>query len=153
MLKKYERVLQKNKDEITRDLTSFGSLPVNALLIFLLATVPRALIIGILGLLAVDGISIVIKSIWFRDRPKKEQHENFYERILSSSFPSVHTGRATFTALFLYATTSFWLGGIFILLPIIVGITRVQLKKHFWKDVIGGYVLGFLIYYAVSSLL
>lgn len=153
MLQKYQRVINKNKDEIIRDLTSFGSLPVNVILLLLFATFPRTLFLGILGLLAVDGISILIKSIWFKDRPNKEEHENFYERILSSSFPSVHTARSTFTALFLFSTTTLWLGWIFILIPIAVGITRIQLKKHFWKDVIGGYLLGFLLFYLMTAIL
>jgi membrane-associated phospholipid phosphatase len=153
MLEKYQRVITKVKDEITRDFTSFGSLPINAILLLLFAIVPRTLTLGILGLLLVDGISIIIKALWFKDRPNKEHHANFYERILSSSFPSVHTARSTFTALFLFSTTTLWLGWIFILLPITVGITRIQLKKHFWKDVIGGYLLGFLVFYIVSTLL
>ncbi|MDA1197019.1 MAG: phosphatase PAP2 family protein [Nanoarchaeota archaeon] len=153
MQPKYERVIKKVKDEITRDLTSFGSLPINALLLPLFAIVPRTLMLGILGLLAVDITSLIIKAIWFKDRPNKEPHENFYERILSSSFPSVHTARSTFTALFLFSTTTLWLGWIFILLPVAVGITRIQLKKHFWKDVFGGYILGFLIFYAIGMLL
>tara|TARA_Y100000310_G_C20625286_1_gene785499 strand:- start:1082 stop:1543 length:462 start_codon:yes stop_codon:yes gene_type:complete len=153
MLEKYQRVITKVKDEITRDFTGFGSLPINAILLLLFAIVPRTLTLGILGLLAVDAISIIIKALWFKDRPNKEQHENFYERILSSSFPSVHTARATFTALFLFSTTTLWLGWIFVLLPIAVGITRVHLKKHFWKDVIGGYLLGFLVFYLITTIL
>ena len=68
----------------------------------------------------------------------------FWQRVDMSSFPSAHAARAFglftislfFNSLLLQVfSLSFWF---------LVSYSRIFLRRHYWKDIIGGSVIGFL---------
>jgi len=101
---------------------------------------------GILG----EAIGNPIKAIFFKDRPKKKKYHNLLTKIDASAFPSLHTFRGIFLGLF-YAMffQPIVLQVFCVLFGCVVGYSRIRLKKHDWKDVLGGAVLGIFVFYFV----
>jgi len=101
-----------------------------------------------IGLITIYFVTLLIRIVYFKPRPNREKYKNFIEKIDASSFPSVHASRMTF--LFLFSTISFSLDFIvkvFLFLVFILGLySRIYLKKHFFKDVFGGIILGGIIW-------
>ncbi len=150
----YKRFLQNSAAEITRDFTSFGN---PFLLIFVSAIAigvnfRLAAIIG--GLVFVELFSSTIKFFYYKRRPKQEKYDNFLERINAGSFPSLHSARSSFvfvTLFFLFS--NYYLKIVLLLIPIIVGMTRISLKKHYLYDIIAGYIIGILTFIALKFFL
>jgi len=123
------------------------------------------LTLGLIGALAFGGIQSsifwqmvlvwifnelgcsLIKLVWYRPRPVPIAWSNWYEKINASSFPSIHAARLAVFATFCILSERFDLYTLWIIITaaLVVGITRVVLKKHYWVDVIGGWVLGVLL--------
>ncbi|VVB82626.1 PAP2 superfamily protein [uncultured archaeon] len=99
-----------------------------------------------LGLMIIYLITFFIRLFYFKERPKKIEHNNFLERIDASSFPSVHAARITFLFLFFLFYSFFSLsliakilmGGIFLFTLY----SRIYLSKHDAVDIIAGVILG-----------
>ena len=135
--------------ECMRDLTSLGSFWFNAILIaffFLLGKYDITLQLSIATIILVNGLAIVIRLLYYKERPDKEKYTNLIEKIEVSSFPSIHAARVfciayllmpffanTFVTLFLFS------------LAALISYTRIYLKRHYWSDVIAGAVIGILI--------
>lgn len=144
---------QKQKNAFWRDVTGLGSSGVYFLLIiffFVIAHKKTAL-----QLIVAYGITYVIAGIikltYFKDRPKKQNYNNGLEKIDASAFPSVHSARATFTALLLSQTfqQTRWF---FASIAILVCYSRIKVHKHDWKDILGGVLLGAVTFYAITML-
>ena len=99
------------------------------------------LFIVLIGIYIITGI---IRIIYFKQRPKKEEYDNFIEKIDASSFPSMHSARITFLCLFtlIFLNLEFFIKAIIIAFGILGVYSRVYLKKHDFVDVIGGILLG-----------
>lgn len=87
----------------------------------------------------------IIRLFYFKDRPKVQKYNNIFEKIDSSSFPSMHATRIS-----ILTFSSLFLGNIFyfifmFFLSIVVCYSRIYLKKHFLSDLIAGYILGIII--------
>ncbi|MBN2454037.1 phosphatase PAP2 family protein [Candidatus Woesearchaeota archaeon] len=132
-----------------KDLSALGGLPaysfaIVALLalgkISLAAYLLAAFIIGLL-------IAFAIRFLFPRERPdSKLSKGNILERLDSSSFPSVHSFRATTLGCLFYASSpSYATLAAAIILIAAVSYARVSIKRHHKSDVIGGIVLGFLV--------
>ena len=133
-----------------RDVTSLASLSVFFLLLLLLLSLQQFSLFFQLffGLIFTYAIVIIIRTLYYRDRPNKQEYKNWVERMDASSFPSLHTARAFFLALMLshffnqkYATI------FFIFLACLISGTRIYMKKHDWIDVLGGVVLGVITFW------
>jgi len=135
-------------DLFFKQLTELGSFTfflVTIGLLILLKYYSFALRLSIsLGLIMI--VAVLIKSIYFKKRPKKHKITNVIERIDASSFPSIHSMR-TFAL-------SFWMIQFFnnsfitiylTILGIFVIYSRIYLKKHYWSDIIGGIFFSFVI--------
>lgn len=87
-----------------------------------------------------------IKFIYPKERPVHMPRNNLYRKYLAGSFPSVHTARI---AALSTAVVSFYTGKIYFLTAILavacVGYSRVYLKKHYFIDVLAGFLIGALI--------
>lgn len=89
-------------------------------------------------------IPMGIRMIYFKERPQKIKFNNFGERMVASSFPSVHTERAFFIGT-MFLGVNLLLGLVFVTLATTVGLSRVYLKRHYMSDVIVGAILGIAI--------
>ena len=89
-----------------------------------------------------------IKYFFFKPRPKPMKYSNWYEKILAGSFPSLHSAR-TFT-LFLFAlifVKNYVVVVWFFLFWVLISYSRIYLKKHYLKDILGGAVLSGLVFF------
>ncbi len=139
--------------ELVRDLTSFGN---PFLLLFLFS----AMAPGIKVLLAAIAVSILLelfcsmlKLALFRDRPKPQPYKTLLEKIDASSFPSIHTARATFISLAAIAALTTPFRFVLLALPLLVAYTRIALKKHRLTDTLAGLVIGLLAFLLYAYLL
>ena len=91
---------------------------------------------------------IVIRSIYTKNRPDKQEYKNYLEKIDALSFPSWHTARIVYLALiFSYLFNNNLLTLLFTLVAILVAYSRVYLKRHDYWDVLGGIVLGVVAFW------
>lgn len=154
------KVLEKIINTAIRDVTALGSFPFLFLFILLLA--PNSKIDPLTGsvfsgetyfvitliilLVILEAICIVFKIAFFKHRPNKEDYINWLDKINSSSFPSSHMARATFVYLALAHFTTPFRAFLLYIVVILVGLSRILLKKHFFTDVIVGFLIGITFY-------
>jgi membrane-associated phospholipid phosphatase len=88
----------------------------------------------------------IIRIVYFKERPNKARHDTLFLRIYNSSFPSVHAMRAFILAFFFSQHYFSWILLIVtVSLAILVGYSRIFLKKHDFIDVIVGSILGIIL--------
>jgi len=99
------------------------------------------------GLIITYVVVVLIRSFYFKERPNKEEYRNFLEKLDASSFPSIHSCRATIISFLLsdYLKNNF-VTALLILSMSLVIYSRIYLKKHYWFDVVAGFLLGVAIY-------
>lgn len=104
-----------------------------------------AILIG--GFLANEVICSTIKYIWHKPRPNQQGFADGMEKIDAGSFPSIHAARISFV----YASLSYIqytqnqsliFAMIALIVVVVVGYSRVFLRKHFPVDVAAGYGFG-----------
>ncbi|MBT4646997.1 phosphatase PAP2 family protein [archaeon] len=100
----------------------------------------------IFSLILVMMFGILIKILYFKERPKKQQYSNILEKIDAGSFPSIHTMRITslvfwFVFFFRNSISSFIVIGV----ALLVAFSRIFLKKHYFSDVFFGVVFAVII--------
>ena len=95
----------------------------------------------------------VIKYIYPKDRPVPMPNKTFVQKYFAGSFPSVHTARITaFSITFILFNTNKIFILIGLLLITVVGYSRIYLKKHYFIDVLGGFLIGAIIGFAALFL-
>ncbi len=99
-----------------------------------------------LSIVIVTIISVLIKLLYFKDRPKKQKKTNLFERLDASSFPSIHSMRI-FSLAFWF---SLFFNNIFFtisvsILALVIMYSRIYLKKHYLIDVIFGVIFSAFI--------
>ncbi len=147
--------LAKQWREIWRDYSAAGSF--NLLILASLGMVlfdTRLGLVLIVAIIAVEVICSLVKLAARRTRPDNQTGSSFLERIDSGSFPSIHTARmAAVGALLIGRLPSLEMTIIVGAAVILVGVSRVILKRHHLSDVLAGAVLGvlfgWLIFYLV----
>jgi membrane-associated phospholipid phosphatase len=94
-------------------------------------------------------LTFLIRAIYFKNRPKKQEYKSFIEKIDSSSFPSLHSMRITFLFLILSFkfTNNILIITFFFAITLLVYYSRIYLKKHYYTDVLGGIVFGIMFYF------
>lgn len=91
-------------------------------------------------------IAVTIRVIYFKDRPSKEKYNNILEKIDASSFPSIHAMRSSIVfALFTLYFNDVFLAVMFFITSLMISISRYKIKKHYWLDIIIGYLIGLII--------
>jgi membrane-associated phospholipid phosphatase len=144
----------KTYKEWVRDWTGFGSplvLGFVASIIYNISTVQYWILIATWGFNEV--FLSFIKLIFFKNRPRAEKYTTVLSKIAASSFPSIHASRLA--VLLGYSINTGIRADILIMLAvavIIVGWTRVVIRKHDWIDVTVGWVFGLALGYAVQRL-
>lgn len=141
---------QKYSTIFFRDITAMGGAALYFVLILAALTFQQYHISLklFLGFIFTGIISNFTRTLYFKNRPTKQQYHNLIERLDASSFPSWHTARIVFISLILgfyfntFLTTLF-----FTSLALLVAYSRIVLKKHDWWDLFGGFFLGIVTYW------
>jgi len=134
-------------DIFFQQITELGSLTIICVMIIFMFFLETSLALKLLvGIAAATIISMIIKMLFFRARPRKQSINTLIDRIDASSFPSVHSARITILV-FLLTTyfASLWLTIFLVIIGLIVAYSRIYMKRHYYSDVIGGIILGILI--------
>ena len=140
---------QRQKSDFFRDITSFASLWWYLLiaLVFFVNKNYDIFIKLVIGLLIIYFIAILIRTFYFKPRPKKYSYNSYIEKLDASSFPSLHSSRAVFMSIILMKFfNNFALSALLAVLTIIIAYSRIQLKKHDLMDVLAGVVVGTVVY-------
>ncbi len=134
-----------------RDLTTFGGTPFYALVTLLTLILNRQLGFKLLlGFFITGAITILIRSFYFKNRPKKQSYTSYIEKMDASSFPSWHSSRAVLLSLlFAQIIPNLVIQYFLFLIALLVIYSRIYLKRHDITDVIGGIVLGVLTFLIV----
>lgn len=138
---KYDRYL----DLLFRDITALGSFVFHLFLLLFIVAFGKNDLLGqlLFSLFFTLIVTVVVRIFYFKDRPKKQEFENFLERLDASSFPSLHTARTVAMVLILLNYMQNNAVTIFLLcFSALVIYSRVYLQKHDWEDVAGGIILG-----------
>lgn len=152
MPQRYKAILNK-LDEFTRDFTGLGNPIILALLGFLVFGWTQNTFTLYLVWFANEAFCSLIKYYFFTTRPIPMQFSNWWEKIEAGSMPSIHASRwAVFASFALTQDVASGVVTTLVLFAICVGITRVLLRKHYWRDVFTGWLIGFLFGWLVGSL-
>ena|SRR3989344_853868 len=140
-LKNYSRT-------IFTDITALGSLFFyGILLVFLLLFgLYRLSLLIFIGLVIIYLVVYLIRFIYFKERPDKQGHSTFLEKLDASSFPSLHAARTGFLFSVLGIPSnsiSLWI--VLGFLSLLVLYSRYYLKKHHFVDLVGGFIIGFFL--------
>ena len=105
-------------------------------------------------LLINEILGSAIKIIFPKTRPNGQKYSTLIEKIDAGSFPSLHSSRITIVYLILFSATTFIAFKIlFIAIIPIVMLSRINLKKHFLTDILGGFVIGVVLWWLSSYFL
>ncbi len=94
------------------------------------------------GFLITMVVVVGSRIVYFKSRPTRQTYTNFIEKLDASAFPSWHMARASFLAMILGAGQDWLLQGLLWMVALLVGYSRIYLKKHDYGDVLAGLVLG-----------
>ncbi len=142
-------------DETLEDITSLGGITIycTITIVSLFADFKTGLRLAFM-LFSAYLVTAVIKSIYKKQRPKEETYKNIIEKIHSRSFPSLHSMRITILAATFAQLLEQRIATLFLaLLVIAVAWTRIQLKKHYLTDILGGIAFGIIIFFTANLLL
>lgn len=139
--------MTKKLQNIFSALTLFGTpffyLPVTIVLaVFNLALALRLLII----LLSVEALCCALKFIYPKERPIPLPRKTLYQKYEAGSFPSIHAARIAVVAAFLsfaYPSAATVAAGF--LATLLVGYSRIYLRKHYIIDVLVGIAIGVVL--------
>lgn len=149
-MKKNKPFLSNKFTAWSRDITSLANPLVLLFVAFIFLGNSSNFYTLLLALLVNEVIGSIIKIIYPKKRPNKQTYNTLLEKIDAGSFPSLHTSRITLTYLSLFSnTTQLEIKIVLILAISLVILSRIVLKKHFWTDVLGGFILGVAIWYLI----
>lgn len=122
-----------------------------AAFILVIRIVKKAIISLIFTIILVILIDKTINIFLPTERPFVERTITLLtNRVADSSFPSLHAALAMATATFVFFNTRL-VGTVLILGAILVGLGRVYVGVHWPIDVLGGFIIGFLVAYFVKK--
>lgn len=125
-------------------ITSFGAPVFYILVILILLKFEVSFALNLfLAFLFIELLCIVIKLIYRKERPVPQPKKEFFDKIDANSFPSVHSARISLLVTMVslhYKDMLLFIIGIVIMLG--VGYSRVYLKRHDYRDVLYGFLIG-----------
>jgi membrane-associated phospholipid phosphatase len=138
--------------ECWQDLKAFGGIPFYTLVVFFAFFVLGEIVLFaqlVIGFILALALTVVIRMFYFRQRPVKQYYKGVIGRIDASSFPSLHTMRASVLGfLLMLAFPSVFSIVVFSAIIFGVAVARVRLERHFVSDVIAGVVFGAIVAFA-----
>ena len=148
--------IQRQKNDFFRDSSALGSLLFYCFLLMFLFLIKEFYLFKRLffGFVLIYAATILIRTFYFKERPKRFNYNSYIEKLDASSFPSLHASRITFLSISLmnYFKNIYLYFGLSVL-ALLVCYSRVYLKKHDFADVIAGVVFGVGIYYSIQALI
>ena len=143
--------LQSKFHDWARDITSLAN-PLVLIFVPLMALgFSKAYYVLLIALVVNEIVGSVIKIVFPKTRPNGQTYSNLIEKIDAGSFPSLHSSRIALVYLTLfYFSDLLALKIIFICIIPIVMFSRINLKKHFLTDIIGGLIIGSIIWYITT---
>lgn len=152
-------------------ITSMGDVVTMVILAIILTIIRRTRKLGMIFLISIVILSITImymkpiigkespSSIFSQDfiLPENYTIENDSMMPISQpySFPSNHMARATSFAFLIFYL--FWdktrSVALIWLFPMLIGISRIYLHQHYFTDIVGGFLYGFIITLLLSKLM
>ncbi len=140
--------LQTKFQDWTRDITSLASPIILLFVPFIFLGPSKQFYTLLVALLVNEIVASLIKIIYPKKRPNGQTYKTILEKIDAGSFPSIHASRITLVYLTLFLNADNLLVKIvFLVFIAFVFLSRIFLKKHYLIDVIGGFCLGFAIWY------
>jgi len=101
----------------------------------------------LIALVINEILGSIIKILFPKTRPNGQKYTTILEKIDAGSFPSLHASRITIVYLTLFSATNFLpFKIIFLAIIPIVMLSRINLKKHFFIDIVGGFIIGVVIW-------
>jgi len=153
-MSKKESFLRYKFNDWSRDFTSLAN-PIILLFvpfIFLFEDHSKVFYTLLIALALNEIIGSLIKILFPKTRPNGQKYSNLIEKIDAGSFPSLHSSRITLVYLTLFSTATLIVLKIAFLVVIpVVMLSRINLKKHFLTDIIGGFVIGLIIWWLSFS--
>lgn len=147
-MKKGENFYAYKFREWMRDFTSLASPLILLFVPFIFLGPVREFYILLIALAVNEALGSIIKILFPKKRPNGQEYSNTMEKIDAGSFPSLHAARITLVYLTLFLNADLVIMKVlFILIIITVCFSRVNLKKHFWTDIIGGVTMGGIIFW------
>jgi membrane-associated phospholipid phosphatase len=104
------------------------------------------------GIALTGFLTVAVRSVYFKHRPKRIKYTSYFSKMQSSSFPSLHAMRSWMLAALVWAYYSVWLAVAAIIIAVLVSISRHKLRRHFTTDIIAGAVFGMLIGFGLGLL-
>jgi len=132
-------------NDTIEDISAIGALPAYA--VISAVTLAFNITAGVqlfVGLVISYIITIFIRSIYFKTRPKAKPKRNYIEKVDASSFPSLHSMRISILAIVISFHAILFLP-VAIFTATAVFYSRLHLKKHFIIDVAAGAIIGIII--------
>ncbi|HLC60159.1 MAG TPA: phosphatase PAP2 family protein [Candidatus Nanoarchaeia archaeon] len=146
----------RQKRDIMRDISALGSLIFYIFLMILFFALNNysSLAKLFIGIILMYFVTVIIRLVYFKNRPDKFAYNNIIEKIDAASFPSLHAARTGFlTVFFVYYFNNMIISVILAVLALGVLYSRVYLRKHDIRDVLAGAVLGVFVHFAVNFIL
>jgi len=137
-----------------RDFTSLANPVILIFVPFIFLGNSKVFYYLLLALLLNEVFCSLIKILFPKKRPNVQTYSNLLEKIDAGSFPSIHASRVTLVYLTMFSNTQSLSIKIVLLIAIVlVFVSRITLKKHFWIDVFGGFIIGGLIWFLMNQVL
>ena len=134
-------------DEWARDITSLANPLILVFIPFVFIKDSATFYHLLIALLINEALGSLIKILFPKKRPNGQSYNTILEKIDAGSFPSLHAARITLVYLTLFSASVFLSHRIiFLSIIVLVILSRVKLKKHFWTDVVGGFLMGGFIW-------
>jgi len=144
---KQNSFLQGKLKDWTRDITSLANPIILILVPFIFLGSSKVFYTLLIALFVNEILASLIKIIYPKKRPTRQTYSTFLEKIDAGSFPSIHASRITLAYLTIFSNTnSIGIKIAVISVIVLVILSRILLKKHYWIDVIGGFILGLTIW-------
>lgn len=134
--------------ELLQDIKALAGFPLFGLLILITFIIGETSLSAQLfvGLILAFALTATIRAFCFKQRPIKQKFSVWWQKIDAASFPSLHAMRAAVLAVLLAVYfNNLLLTILFTICAIAVAVSRVQLKRHFPRDVVAGLILGVIV--------
>lgn len=99
----------------------------------------------IIGQVIIYLIAGPIKFLYNKKRPNERTYNDIIEKIDASSFPSIHAARITLLSILLhFFGKNMLFTALLVIITLFVFYSRIHVKDHDVKDVIGGFITGLI---------